>query len=196
MKYESLFATVKVDSNLFSWVWLFLSLMIVKSIYFLYEFLNYLEFVERHEKCMVHFWSVIKVVLLFKFPIWNSNLEWALECDLQKRNKPSMPEPARPFFVLFIKMKLVVLKHSGKGFTSNLNLSKDTPRWFYARKRAYKTRKGWFLLKKYVWLEKVSFLAHNFWVKKKIINLESHDLVLLSLYIFWGKCVYFSIFEW
>ena len=23
-----------------------------------------------------------------------------------------------------------------------------------------------------------------------------HKLVCLSLYIFWGKCVYFSIFEW
>ena len=35
-----------------------------------------------------------------------------------------------------------------------------------------------------------------FWFDTKILNSGSHDLGLLSLYIFWGKCVYFSIFEW
>ena len=30
----------------------------------------------------------------------------------------------------------------------------------------------------------------------KILSSESHDLGLLSLYTFSGKCVYFSIFEW
>ena len=38
--------------------------------------------------------------------------------------------------------------------------------------------------------------AQNFWVKMKILNRESHDLALLSLATFWGKCAYFSIFEW
>ena len=32
-----------------------------------------------------------------------------------------------------------------------------------------------------------------FWFHTKILNSGSHDLALLSLYIFWGKCVYFSI---
>ena len=41
-----------------------------------------------------------------------------------------------------------------------------------------------------------SSMAHNLWFKKKILNSESHDLGLLSLYNFWGKCVYFLIFEW
>ena len=36
----------------------------------------------------------------------------------------------------------------------------------------------------------------NSWVKMKILNSESHDLALLSLYIFLAKYVYFSIFEW
>ena len=39
-------------------------------------------------------------------------------------------------------------------------------------------------------------LGAHFLHWNKILNSESHDLGLLSLYTFWGKCVYFSIFEW
>ena len=39
-------------------------------------------------------------------------------------------------------------------------------------------------------------LGHIFCTEIKILNSESHDLGLLSLYTFWAKCVYFSIFEW
>ena len=41
-------------------------------------------------------------------------------------------------------------------------------------------------------------LVRNIWVFSPLVpsKREKYILVLLSLYIFWGKCVYFSIFEW
>ena len=39
-------------------------------------------------------------------------------------------------------------------------------------------------------------MVWNIWFSSPLIPWERENLVLLSLYIFWGKCVYFSIFEW
>ena len=40
--------------------------------------------------------------------------------------------------------------------------------------------------------------VRNIWFFSPLVpsKREKNILVLLSLYIFWGKCVYFSIFEW
>ena len=39
-------------------------------------------------------------------------------------------------------------------------------------------------------------LVRNIWVFSPLVPSKRENLALLSLYTFWGKCVYFSIFEW
>ena len=38
--------------------------------------------------------------------------------------------------------------------------------------------------------------VQNIWFLSPLVLSKRENLALLSLYTFWGKCVYFSIFEW
>jgi hypothetical protein len=92
---------------------------------------------------------------------------------------------------------LEILAMSSKNCLSNFSSSHEkiqTP-WtirFYIVKTQVWKKKLW--SKKHKFLDLAMVLI--FWFHTKILNSGSHDLALLSLYIFWGKCVYFSIFEW
>ena len=131
----------------------------------------------------------------FQILMWATRTSFAIfRRDTNRHCKYPMPMESRIYF------------HISRHFNSSMcldTLFKPTPSTW--RKKSKKCRLGWESYSnwrehyiKLCWQYGAKYLcffsSRSLKMREKYTNW--HNLVCLSLYIFWGKCVYFSIFEW